>query len=750
MKIELCFKVKTIMFRDSDSKYSIIKGIITEYKGKEKISSEITIKGVFPTLYLKDEFSGSGEYQLDENRGYYISLNEIPVCIIPENKKSLAEFISNRVRGLSKKKAIEIVETLGLQVLTRIKQNPEVLLQVNGIKEAKAKKIYEQLILHESFESLAIFIQSLGIPISIANRIYQVYGEDSLLKIKQDPYLICNKDNKIKFLYIDKIAVALNIAKNNNSRVETAILKFLEYRSNHFGDICILKDMLYEKLNSFLDHYGYTKPNHLLQVEIEDGLERLIQKGEVILEKGEDGIIYIYKSIYNHIENKIIENISKLLTVFKNPFCREEDIKNFLDAYEANYFTLDNKQKEAVYTSLLNGISILNGGPGTGKSQTINVMVKCIKYINPSGTISLLAPTGRASERLRELTNLSAKTIHREIRLIPFTAENELEEITSDYVFIDETSMIDAYTFERLTTAISENTRVVFVGDVEQLPSVGAGLIFRDLIESKKIPLTKLTKIFRQAEQSDIVINSHKMIKGIDTKAKNGFQIQNKKGSNFVFWAEDNPVILKNKIIKSVERLIEKYHFKLSDISILVPMRVGELGMYQLNTLLQETFNPPSLTKSEYKIDETHCFRVGDKVMQIVNNYDLNVFNGSVGTIVNIYVESDKGFYEHKIVVEYPQMEDSIVYSDEEIEELELAYAVTIHKSQGSEYPAVVMPVHNEYKVMLNRNLFYTGMTRAKQMLVVIGQEEALNYAIWNIENINRVSRLKEKLNQSI
>lgn len=744
--IELCFKVKKIVYRDADSRYSIIKGIITKHNCKEGLTKELTIKGHFPVLYVGDEYSGLASYNLDDNYGYYLNLKGIPKVIIPENKKSLAEFISKRVKGLSLKKAIEIVDLLGIQALTKIRNNYKVLLDVDGIKDPKAQKIYNQLIVHEAFEELAMFIQGMGIQASVANKIYEKYQDSSLSRVRSNPYCICY-DNEIAFKYADKIAYGLKIAKNNKHRVTTAVLEYLTNRVNSYGDICVYKDMILNDLNPFLDRYGVYTNNDITPKEVEEAIDTLISKNIITIERDKEGNLCVYKSLYNYIENKIVTNLDNILTEFKNPFCRSSDIDDFINYYESNYYELDIKQKEAVYNSIQNGISILTGGPGTGKTATTNAIVQCIKYVKPQATILLLAPTGKASDRLTELTNMPSSTIHRGINLNPYNEDGELDEIIEDFVFIDESSMVDAYMFEKLTSTISSNTRVVFVGDVDQLPSVGAGLILRDMIDSGKIPTTRLTKIFRQAETSKIVSNAHKIIKGYDTHAINGVDITNAVDSNFIFWNENNPIKVREKLLLGLDRLFDKYKYKINDICVLTPMRLGDLGVNELNRILQNKLNPPSPTKAEYEIDALHCFRVGDRVMQNKNNYDLNVFNGFVGNITAIYTElSSSGIMEYKIEVEYPKKDDPVVYGEKEIEELELAFAMTIHKSQGSEFPVVIMPIHDTQRNMLNRNLVYTGVTRAKEMLIMIGQEEALNYSINHTEIFNRISRLKEKI----
>ena len=748
--IELQFKVKNINFRDIQSRFTICKTKVLSYKSDKNISSEITVKGTFPSIYKDDEFQLDGLLKFDETFGWYVEAVSIPQVIIPQNIKALAQFISKRVKGLSLKKSLEIVEVLGLTTLSQIKKDKNVLYKVNGLSDKKINSIYTQLIEHEDFEQLSMYIQSMNIEGNIACKIYEKFKGDSLIKLKSNPYCICY-DNEIPFSYADKIAFNLGIPYNNKFRINTAIINYLHYRANNKGDICIYKDVLFNELNDYLKKVGFYKDNLLPPEEIRAGISNLTELGSITIETDKNYVECIYLSFFNYIENNIVKNLKRIMTEWKTPFCVDKQIDDFLDDYEKKYFPLDIKQKEAVYMALKNGLSILTGGPGVGKTQTTNTIVKCILAIKPKARIELLAPTGKASTRMKELINMKASTIHRELKINPYRKSNDLDEIDCDFVIIDESSMIDANIFNKLISSISDNTRVIFVGDVDQLPSVGAGLILRDMIDSGVIPVTRLTKIFRQGQNSIIVQNSHKIIKGITTSSPNGLDVSNKKGSNFIFWDEQNALKVKEKMLLSIDRLIDKYNMKFNDICILTPMRKGELGSIELNRLLQKKLNPPAYNKAEYEIDSLNCFRVGDKVIHTKNNYDLAVFNGDVGIITKIYTDiSSTGAIETMMDVSYPQHENDISYSEKDFEELELCYCMTIHKSQGSEFPAVIMPIHRLQKEMLNRNLLYTGVTRAKEIFIGIGELDILDEAVNKIDITIRTSLLKEKLIEAL
>lgn len=743
MEYYIKFVIKKINYRDNEKRYSICKAILKN-KIDNNSTQEITVKGFFPILYEGDEYEGKVTKKFDDIYGDFFYLEEIPKIIIPESKKTLAEFINKRVKGLSLKKSLEIVEILGMGVLKLIKNDYRILLTVPKITEKKAKLIYQQLIEFENFQELAFFIQGMGIATRVAIKVYETYGELSLPKILNNPYSICTNGN-IKFIYADKIANNLGLSADNQKRVVCAILEYLNYRTDNNGDMCIYRDMVFSNLNRFLNRFSSYSNNNISEDQIKFALEELEALKLVIIEKDEKGDTYIYKSFYNYVENNIVNNIKNLLNKPKSEFLQKKDINNFISYYESTFFTLDLKRKEALNTVLNSKLSIITGGPGTGKTFLTNIIVNCLKYINPKVKIRLLAPTGKASNRMKELIKMESSTIHRGLKINPYK-NTELEEITEDVVIIDEASMIDASLFDKLISKINENTMVIIVGDVDQLPSVGAGLILKDLIDSNIIPVVKLNKIFRQSKDSSIILNSHKVNSGLLTTSRDGIDILNKTGSDFIFWKESNIFKIKSNILRSIKCLMEKYNFKFEDIYILTPLKLNEIGVKEINRVLQQEFNPKS-SNPEYVIDNYNCFRIGDRVMQNSNNYNLGVFNGDIGFIRKIYTKvSPKGILEYEIEVEYKIHDKNVIYTEDLIDELELSYAMTIHKSQGSEFPAVIMPIHHSQRTSLNRNLIYTGMTRAKEKLIMIGEEEALNYSIEQTKSLNRISRLREKL----
>lgn len=743
IEFEFKFEVKRITYKDDDSGFKIITAKIIEnnYPGT-LLSSEISVQGIFPSAMKGDTFKAIGSFTIHQVHGPSIKLKGFPIVTIPQTKKVIAEFIKTHVRGLGVKTAQKIVDTLGIDAISMIEKDYKCLLDIQGISEKRAITIHEKMSEHIRFEAIALFVQSNGIETSVAMKIYDSFKNDSIAKIKENPYCISTIP-KLDFTYADKFAYNLGFPYDNYERIKSAILFYVDYHMKNYGDIFVFKEELIRRFDEFLIKFGAYPKDKALDIDsylIDKAIHELISENYIITEENNMGAICVYRKDYNIIENYIIKNIKKLLFEHKDPFCTKEQIDDFLNSYENNNFKLANQQKNAVYMAMQNGISILTGGPGTGKTQTTNTIVKCIYNIKPNASIMLLAPTGKASRRMTELTNMEAFTIHRGIGLNGFTEGEELEEINSDFVFIDESSMVDAYVFNALISNIGDNTRVIFVGDHEQLPSVGPGLILRDLINSNRIPVTKLDKIFRQAENSQIVMNAHAIING----DKSALRFDNAK-KDFYFIHTNEKLKVKEKILKSIENMINNQGHKLNDISVLSPIRKGEIGVNELNRVIQMRFNPPS-DKPEYRIDTLNCFRVGDRVMQVQNNYDIHVMNGDVGEITSIY--TDEG--EYIIDVQYPDKDKPVQYNESIINELELAFAMTIHKSQGSEFPVVIMPIHEDFSLMLNKNLVYTGVTRAKKVVVLIGTEKALYYSMERKDGIKRNSRIKEKIQKEI
>lgn len=732
------FEIKKILFRDNDKSRNTIckvKLINHNYEGKGKLSipEMCIVRGEFNSLYIGDVFKAKAIWVKNFIYGYQLKIVGDLEIKVPDLQKGLAQFIKNRVKGLGITRANKIVETLGMDCISIILKDENSLLSVDGIKEKMAEKIYNTLLLEKRFENVSIFINSMGLRQDVAIRLYEEFKDETIIKINENPYIMCGFKG-LTFSQADLIAYKLGFNSLFFERIKNGILEYLNSNMKNKGNIYIYKETLIDEIENFLANIGsYPNvgiPNDL----ISKCLENLVKNYRIVIEKNHEGKECIYRKDYNVIENSIVELLEKIMCEQKQPFCLDYQIDDFLDEYERKYFKLAKKQKESVYMALKNGLSIITGGPGTGKTQTINTIIKCIEHINPNAIIKLSAPTGKASKRMTELTNKSSTTIHRLIKLDSFSEYKEIEEIEADFIIVDEASMIDAYVFCNLLKCVGEDTRIIFVGDYQQLPSVAPGLILRDLITSNKIPVTILDEIFRQAQNSQIVMNAYKIIHGVEDLSFD----KNKK--DFYFIEKHDPLAIKEYILKSINNLQENRGFKLSDIAVLSPTRKELIGTEELNRAIQKNYNPPT-NKPDLEIDNNNLFRVSDTVMQITNNYDKEVFNGEVGTITSIYA----GRNGIEISVDYGDKD--VVYDEQEFkDEVILSYSMTIHKSQGSEFPIVIIPVHESQKSMLNRNLLYTAVTRAKQIVVMIGSKSALSYGIKQQNNIERLSGIKEKI----
>ncbi|MBP1308749.1 exodeoxyribonuclease V alpha subunit [Paenibacillus sp. 1182] len=734
------FEIKKIRKHYEDTGYTIAEAKFTEYSASNAPTSELIVVGNFVSIFEGDEFEAEGRWVNHNVFGYQFKV-ELPKRIVPQTQKGIEMFIRKYVKGIGKKTAQKIVDYFGEEALKRIEEDHRSLLQVGGISEVRAKAIQDKLFRHKRFEDVGTFVLSNGGNHKVALRIYEEFGEASIMKIQENPYILCAID-KVGFIVADKFSRNLSGSHRNQERIKESIIYFLNWCSKSRGDLYVSGDEIRTRLSDFLLKVGaYEGEKYRLEEnDIEHALLELKSQDRIVIETNEKSVQCVYLNNNHFVESKIVSLLKNLVEKSKPPLCTALDIDRFIKHYEATYdFKFAEKQKSAIHMALLNGISILTGGPGTGKTQTINSIIQCLKYVKPGAVIHLFAPTGKASKRMSELTGMEAMTIHRGIGL-GHDEESDREIIVEgDLLVIDEISMMDAYVCYRLLSSIHENTRVLFVGDYEQLPSVGPGLILRDLINSGKIPTTRLTEIFRQAQNSQIVMNSHRIINGeIDS-----ITFDESKG-DFFFIERSNRIQAQQTIIQCVKRFVTNHHYKLDDIQILTPMRKGDLGVWSLNCLMQKTFNPPSHDKVEIKLDELNFLREGDRVIHTVNNKDLEVFNGEVGRIVKIWEDADDGL---QVEIEYD--EKSVVYDKLSIEEVELAYVTTIHKSQGSEYPVVIMPIHSSQENMLTKNLIYTGWTRAKQKVVNIGMKSSLKVAALNADN-DRNSQIEEKVRKEI
>lgn len=737
---------------------------------KKELRRDMEICGDFPiSLNIGDTFECDVSKKINKKTYTpYFELNDIPKRVGLENETYLAKLIRNEVNNAVKSNdklqkwklsvacSKKIVQYLGIEAIKIIINKPEQLLLYSDLKMNDDKIFEMQRIMKrfEYFDKIFITLRASRVPINIIYDLYNKYGEKTLNIVLTNPYQICY-DGNIVFRVADKIAFDNHFDKFDSIRIKTAIIDFIKYKRNS-GNICILrsqvihkKEFYQENLCQYLNRVSVYKFNDIPDDVIEEQIDALLSERR-LLQETNNNEVYLYLPEMHRLEELFVGKLKEILNnSYNKKFATNKDIDDFFSYYEKNSnFKLDALQKDAVRNALQNGLSILTGGPGTGKTATVSVIVEAVKYLshkvyNKDPNFVLAAPTGKAAERMTELTNEPASTIHRLLDLKIYDKTN-VREVTEDILIVDEGSMIDLELMYLLLKALSEKTRLLIVGDSNQLPSVGPGNVLKNLIDSGKIPSVELKTIFRQARGSAIVESSTKIVQGLDSTKPNGIVLTNDVNRNFRFIRDLTIEGIKEKIICEIDELLNK-GVSIKDIQLLTPKKGGELGTEVFNSILQEKYNKNPIG---YETDDGLKFKVGDKVIQTSNNYDLKVFNGYIGTISNI---DDSRVINGTIVptisVEYENSDDAIEYQGFDIYQLELAYALTIHKSQGSEYPYVLCPIHLEQNIMLNRNLLYTGVTRARNTCFIFGDEKAVNKAInTKMSKYERISCIKYKI----
>lgn len=740
--IPMRFEVVKIMYRNSEDGYSILKVNFTHYPSTYIPTSNLVVVGNFFAIQEEDEFEGEGYWTENPTYGHQFVLNWSKL-FTPVSKKGTKKFLQRFVKGIGSKTAEAIVNHYEEDTLQKIRENWKNLTAVAGVGEKKAKLIHYKLTEHEKFEKIAMFVLQQGVGYKVCLRIYEAFGDKAVERIKENPYALCDVP-KVGFVVADKFAKSFGLPLNNPLRIQAGILHYILVQMKQQGHLYLMRKPFVKDLAVLLSDKNDIS-SKLKKNEIEKAIDALTMSHKLTVEVSDAQDECVYLTGYSKVEGLIVSRLKTLIEEPRENLVSDAQVDAFVAEFEINNaIQFAEKQKQAIKMAMTQGISILTGGPGTGKTQTINSIIKCLKYHNPSATIVLAAPTGKAAKRMTQLTKMESKTIHRLINLIGNEIDEETDMIFADYLIVDESSMIDAYVFYKLINSIDENTRLLLVGDYEQLPSVGPGLILRDLINSNKVPTTRLTEIFRQAKESQIVMNSYKIINGHKTTGDDPLVFDHTK-KDFFFIPKEDKMVIQGYLLKAIENSINNQGKTLADIQVLTPMRKGELGVYDLNKLIQKRFNPPHPSKEEIRTSVINVFRTGDRVIQTVNNYDLNVFNGEVGIVKCIERDGD----DFAITVDYED-EKVIVYDNLTVEEMMLSYAMTVHKSQGSEFPVVIMPIHGSHEILLNRNILYTAWTRAQETVICVGSLSALNKAADKTDGTVRNSRIMEKIQKQI
>lgn len=704
---------------------------------------ELTIVGYLPFVNPGDTLKVSGKMVTHQEYGEQFKVETFEKTE-PRTLEALEIYLSSgSIKGIGPATAKKIIKKFGENTIEILRNNSIELAQISGITMEKAVQMGESF--NENWElwKIVSFLEQFGISASQAKNIYKDLGQNAIEEIKKNPYILVDKVRGIDFKQIDKMAMDIGIEVQNDSRVRSGIKYSLNLVSYN-GHCCIIKENLIEFVKNLLG-----VPKEI----IEDEIINLKVNEEIAVEKREDETEWVYLIPFYKAEDNIVTRLM-IIDTSRNVKKISNIDKELKEIEKNDRIELSEKQVEAIKAVNDNNVCIITGGPGTGKTTIIKNIIEL--YKKKGKKVVLCAPTGRAAKRMTEMTGEEAKTLHRLLEIGKTGEENQLidvdlnvQMIDGDVVIVDEMSMVDLFLMNYLVKAIYQGTKLVLVGDVDQLPSVGPGSILKDIINSEKITMIKLDKIFRQAAKSKIVQNAHRVNNGQNFIKKDEIEGLN---NDFFYLNERN----QDKIIENVLTLCNgrlknygDYEF-FKNIQVITPTKKGNLGTKELNKELQKILNPPQKGKKEKAVGQV-IYRVGDKVMQIKNNYDImwskdrengtGVFNGELGRIVDI--DTSDGAIQVKF-----DDEKKVWYEYSDLEQLEHAYAITVHKSQGSEFDVVIMPISQSSPMLLTRNLLYTAITRAKKLIIIIGSDKVIQFMIQNVDSKKRNTGLEYKLKQ--
>ncbi len=749
--------VENIVFRNEDNHYTVARFRPND-SGRLFRDDLMTIVGMLPGIHVGELLAVDGEWEHDPKYGRQLHVTSF-VQRLPASKEGMMRYLSSGlIKGIGPKKAKLIVDHFSDQTLAIIEQQPERLSEVKGISARDRDQIIKSWSEQTEIKELHLFLQSHEVSMNLATRIYKQYGKDSIKVIRENPYQLAQDVQGIGFITADEIAVKLGLPPDSIPRLATGLKYVLAQSANDDGH-CYLpeRDLLtraatmlrapYEALPAameqlrnerdvFIEPPLLTEPVVRPQPESEDEPPVDWSELDAMDEIGSQSRVYF--GPFWHAENGSARllRILMLAPSILPPASQQLWDTVFERLKQNRNMHLTEKQREAVQMAYSQKVSILTGGPGTGKSTSIRALLMLLR--NRKIDVAMAAPTGRAAKRLSEATGAQAKTLHRLLEYAPHDntyQRNEENPLPYQFVIVDEFSMVDILLFYHLLKALPKDAHLLMVGDADQLPSVGPGNVLRDLLRSESIPTVRLTELFRQAQQSKIIVNAHRINSGHMPNLKS------EANSDFFFVTEEDPFRAQRLLLDLVKRrLPARYHLNpMTDIQVLAPMYKGPLGVTILNEELQAQLNPTAYAQVEWA---GRTIRAGDKVMQVRNNYDKGVFNGDVGWVRSIQTEDTC------LTVEFLEEAGPLLvkYEFHELDELMLAYAVTVHKSQGSEYPAIVLALTTSHSMLLQRNLLYTAITRAKRLCVLVGQPRALEIAVRNNRVAQRNTGLAERL----
>lgn len=729
--------VEKIKYRNEDNGYSVLS--VTDG------GDEYILVGTFHYISEGEMIEATGSMTEHPIYGDQLAVESYEIKA-PEDTLSMERYLgSGAIKGVGAALAARIVRRFKADTFRVIEEEPERLAEVKGVSEKLAMAISEQMDEKREMRQAMMFLQGYGISMNLAVRIYQEYGPRLYGIIKENPYRLADDIAGIGFKIADEIAEKVGIFTDSDFRIRSGILYTLLQASAQ-GHTYLPKEQLFAQAAELLRVDSSAMEKHLMDMQMD---KRLVVREN-------EGNCAVYASVYYYTELNVAKMLHDLDIRGTEPVEKiRERLRRIQDMEDIE---LDDLQIQAVVEAVNSGLLIITGGPGTGKTTTINTMIRYFEQEEME--ILLAAPTGRAAKRMTEATGYEARTIHRLLELSGVPGEqgsvsmhferNEENPLDADVIIIDEMSMVDILLIQSLLKAVNVGTRLILVGDVNQLPSVGPGNVLRDIINSACYNVVKLTKIFRQASESDIIVNAHKINAGASVDL-------GKRSKDFLFIRRENPDAIVSAMITLLKDKLPGYvHATPFDIQIMTPMRKGALGVERLNGILQSCLNPPESGKPEREAGGT-IYRAGDKVMQIKNNYQIEwevrnkygipldsgmgVFNGDMGIIKEI------NMFGEMLTVEYDEGR-MVDYSFKQLEELELAYAITIHKSQGSEYPAVIIPLYSAPRMLMTRNLIYTAVTRARSCVCLVGIPDTFQSMVDNQMEQRRYSGLKSRIKE--
>ena len=728
--------VEHIVFRNNDNGYTVFQLVSEE--------EELTCVGLFSVLAEGELVQVSGYMKEHPLYGEQLQVEQYEL-LAPEDETAMERYLgSGAIKGIGAAMAARIVRRFKGDTFRIIEEEPERLAEVKGISEKKAIEISAQMEEKKDLRQAMMFLTQYGISVPLAVKIYQQYGNRAYQVVEENPYRLADDISGIGFKIADEIASRIGIHTDSDYRIRSGLLYVLLQATGE-GHTCLPKEDLLHRASALLG---------VEEEQMETQLMNLCMDRKLVM-KEQNGKVMVWYGQYYYMEL----NVAKMLHDL-NLECEMEEsqiVKKLSKVEKQASITLDEMQRKAVVEAVKNGVLVITGGPGTGKTTTINAIIRYFETEDME--ILLAAPTGRAAKRMTEATGWEAVTIHRLLELSGVPSDdrstasferNEENPLEADVIIIDEMSMVDIFLMNALLKAVSVGTRLILVGDINQLPSVGPGCVLKDIIRAGSCPVVQLTRIFRQASQSDIIVNAHKINRGEHV-------ILDNKSRDFFFLQRQDPNVILRVVLALVQEKMPRYvDARPTDIQVLTPMRKGSLGVENLNEMLQRYLNPPSPEKNE-KETARGRFREGDKVMQIKNNYQIEwearnrygiaidkgtgIFNGDMGIVqqIDLLAETMEVLFD-----DYR----TVTYSFQMLEELELAYAVTIHKSQGSEYPAVVIPLLTGPRMLMNRNLLYTAVTRARSCVTLVGSPETFAQMIDNASEQTRYSGLYDRIRE--